>query len=35
MEEAEFASALGEMEELISEYEDCEAAADHVSESEY
>ena len=35
MEEAEFSSALGEMEELISEYEECQAAADHVSQSEY
>ena len=34
MEEAEFASALGEIEELISEYEDFENPADHVSESE-
>ena len=34
MEEAEFASALGEIEALISEYEDCEEPADHVSDSE-
>ena len=29
MEEAEFASALGEIEALISEYEDCKEPADH------
>ena len=35
MEEAEFASALGEMKDLISQYEDCEeAAGDDVTETE-